>query len=342
MASSQLDRRAIGIAISVAIAALACGRTQQPLEPARGEDAGAHSALDGMSPLGMHDFSPTPVDAGKVGFRPPDVATIADGAPAWGKSVGHTSVVLRVRLAGGAELAFKPESRRGKTRYRGEIAAYRLAKALGLDNVIPAVPRAFDAKALEAALEPGSREIFRTEAVVSGGKVRGAAIPWLQKLEFIPLEEPKWRARWKGWLGASEVPDDQRELAAQIGALVVFDLLEGNWDRWSGANVAIDRPSSTLLFVDNDGAFFDPIPPEPLAALQKQLEKTERFPRALVGALRKMTPISLADALGEDAPGTPLLSARVVSGVDERRRAVLERVDALVKERGEAAVFAFP
>jgi hypothetical protein len=32
----------------------------------------------------------------------------------------------------------------------------------------------------------------------------------------------------------------------------------------------------------------------------------------------------------------------VVSGVDERRRAVLERVDALVKERGEAAVFAFP
>jgi hypothetical protein len=319
--------------------ALTACRTRAPEDTRAPDDAAPAFVLD----VGrLDDLSPTLPDAGKTAFRPPDPATITDGPPAWGKSVGHTSVVLHLRLKGGAELAFKPESRRGKARYRGEIAAYRLAKALGLTNVLPAVPRAFDVKALEAVLEPASREVLRSEAVVTSGKVRGAAIVWLQKLEFIPLEGASWRNRWKGWLGSAELPDDQRELAAQIATLIVFDMLGGNWDRWSGGNVAIDRPTNTLLFVDNDGAFFDPVPPEPLAAQQKQLEKTERFSRALVDALRKMTPVSLADALGEDLPGTPLLGARVVSGIDERRRVVLTHVDELIKGRGEAATLAFP
>jgi len=334
-----VSSRAERLALLVALALAAC-RTAPPEPSGPVVDAAPPSIIpDGFS---LHDLSPSVPDAGKTAFAPPDPATVATGAPAWGKSVGHTSVVFRVRLDGGAELAFKPESRRGKTRYRGEIAAYRLAKALGLSNVLPAIPRTFDAKALEAALEPSAKELFRTEAIVTAGKVRGSAVPWLKKMEFIPLEGAPWRGRWKGWLGAAEIPEDQRELAAQIAALVVFDLLTGNWDRWSGANVAIDRPTNTLLFVDNDGAFFDPIPAEPLAAQRKQLEKTERFPRALIEALRKQTPVSLADAFGEESPGAPLLSAKVVAGVDERRRFVLDRVDALIKERGEAAAYAFP
>jgi hypothetical protein len=55
------------------------------------------------------------------------------------RAVGHTSVVLKLGYAGGARAAFKPASRRGGGRYRGEIAAYLLAKALGLHGrVLPA------------------------------------------------------------------------------------------------------------------------------------------------------------------------------------------------------------
>lgn len=328
------------LALALALgSACACHARSSGDSPALPADASPKLVLDVGT---LNDLSPTLPDAGKQAFQPPDAAAIASGAPAWAKSVGHTSVVLHVRLASGAELAFRPESRRGKTRYRGEIAAYRLATALGLPNVLPAVPRTFDARQLEAALEPGSRELFRSEAIARAGTVRGAGVVWLRKLEFFPIESAPWPARWKGWLGSSEVAGADRALAAQIGTLVVFDVLTGNWDRWSGGNVALDRPTGTVLYVDNDGAFFDPPPAGPLAAQLKQLEKTERFSRSLVAALRKMTPISLADAFGDDAPGTPLLAARVVAGVDERRRTVLARVDRLIEERGDAATLAFP
>src|SRR6185436_15588425 len=191
------------------------------------------------------------------------------------------------------EICFKPESKRGKTRYRGEIAAYRLAVALHLNNVIPAVRRTFDAAELSGALDTGARELFGKEALVRDGKVRGAAMTWITKLEFLPLETPPWRARFASWLAAGEIPDDQRALAAQISTLVVFDLLTGNWDRWSGANVGIDRATNTLLFVDNDGAFFDPPPPGPLAQQTAIVTKAERFSKSFVAALRKLEPVPL-------------------------------------------------
>jgi hypothetical protein len=291
----------------------------------------------------IHDLSPSePPDAGPPVFDGGDPSLLPESTAVSGKSVGHTSVVFKVKLKSGLEICFKPESKRGKTRYRGEIAAWRLAVALGLHNVIPAMPRTFDAAELSTALDANARELFGKEAVVRDGKVRGAAMGWLTKLEFLPLETPPWRTRFTGWLGAGDMPDDQRALAAQISNLLVFDLMTGNWDRWSGANVGIDRPSNTLLYVDNDGAFFDPPPPGPLAAQLAMVNKAERFSKSFVAALRKLEPIPLSDAIGEDMPGTALLSAKVLSGVDERRRKALAHIDELIAKQGEAAILCFP
>ncbi|MEO8878706.1 MAG: hypothetical protein ABI461_24160, partial [Polyangiaceae bacterium] len=55
--------------------------------------------------------------------------------PVHGKSIGHTSVVFKLGLAGGLDAAYKPRSHVGGERFRGEIAAYRIARAWGLDNV---------------------------------------------------------------------------------------------------------------------------------------------------------------------------------------------------------------
>lgn len=315
--------------------ALACGKK---------EDAPIVDASRSILDVGfVHAFSPAPEDAGPALFDAGDPSTVTGSRPKAAKSVGHTSVVFKVRLENGNDVCFKPESKRGKTRYRGEIGAYRLAVLLGLRNVIPAMYRTFNKAELRAALEPQTTtSLFDEEVIARGGEVRGAAMQWLAKMEFIPLESASWRARWGAWLGAGDIPEDQRAIAAQISNMIVFDLLTGNWDRWSGANVAIDRPTSTLLYVDNDGALFDPVPAQPLAQQTKLLEKTARFSRAFVAALRKIDPASLADAMGEETPGVPLFAPSVLAGVMERRKRALDRVDALIEERGEATVLFFP
>ncbi|GAC1352763.1 MAG: hypothetical protein NVS3B20_14570 [Polyangiales bacterium] len=65
-------------------------------------------------------------------------AVIQGGA----KSIGSTSLVLKVSLDGGIFAAFKPESKKHGRLWRSEVAAYRLSQALALDNVPPSTPRA--------------------------------------------------------------------------------------------------------------------------------------------------------------------------------------------------------
>lgn len=273
------------------------------------------------------------------------LAAYATAAPLAGKSVGHTSVAWKLKLDGNLEAAYKPRSHRGGARYRGEIAAYRLAQALGLPNVPRAIPRSFSLTALRGALEPGSaaRDLLDNEVVAdASGAVTGALIPWITGLEFLPLETDEWGMRWRGWLGGGEViPDDQRALAAQISTMIVFDYLTGNWDRWSGGQIGIDRKSGTLLFLDNDGAFFDPPPPAQLAQQLARLTKIWCFPRRFVAALRRLDENAALAAIGEESPGAPLLSPRVLRGLEDRRTGALSIVDAKISERGEARVLPF-
>jgi hypothetical protein len=288
----------------------------------------------------------------------------ATAAPVSGKSIGHTSVVFKLKLEGQLEAAYKPRSRRGKNRYKGEVAAYRTAIALGLSNVPTAMPRAFSLASLEAALgesNPG-RELLDKEAVADeGGQVPGALMPWIPNLEFLPLESEAWRPRWSRWLESQAGPaaDEPAEdadagpqtsapplaalpLAAQMSTMVVFDYLTGNWDRWSGGQIGIARARGTLLFLDNDGAFYDPPPAGPLASQLARLTKIWHFSRRFVRALRAFVPEATRLAIGDDGRGVPLLTDSTLKGVEERRKRALAIIDAKVAERGEPAVLSFP
>src|SRR5580692_10491058 len=117
----------------LAALALGCGKPTDPGPHAVASVAPSVSAAPAVAPSAAMDPFPT-----------------AD--PVSSKSIGHTSYVLKLRLEGGAVAVFKPRSKLplGDRRYRGEIAAYRLATALGLDNVPRAIPRSFDAAKLGA------------------------------------------------------------------------------------------------------------------------------------------------------------------------------------------------
>lgn len=262
------------------------------------------------------------------------------GEPVKAKSIGHTSYVLKLTLSNGVDVVFKARSRLplGDRRYKAEIAAYRLAAALGVDNVPRAVPRAFEATLLRSA------EDFAQKALVDDdGRVRGALMPWIHDYRVLPLEEPEWRARWEPWLtdAHATVPEEQGALAGAVSTLVAFDYVTGNWDRWSGANVAQDGATGKVLYVDNDGAFYESLRPQALARQLALLRRVVRFSRRFVTALRALDANKLRDVFGEESPGSPLLPDAVVQAADARRKTVLEVVDARLSDAGADATFAF-
>src|SRR2546423_1792455 len=83
------------------------------------------------------------------------------------------------------------------------------------------------------------------------------------------------------------------------------------------------------------------VPPGPLAKEIALLQRTERFSRSFVEALRKLDADALARAIGEESPGQPLLSASVLEGVAARRTTVLAAIDKKIAAHGEAAVLVF-
>jgi hypothetical protein len=282
--------------------------------------------------------------------------TVADSAtadpylssrPVSAKSIGHTSYVLKVRLENGLAAVFKPRSSAplGDRRYKGEIAAYRLGRALGLTNLPVAIPGAFPASAIRRALStPDAIDEFDRKATIErDGSLRGALMPWIEHYETLALESGEARARWELWLtdARAEVPEKDRPLARAISTMIAFDYVTANWDRWSGGNVARDTATGTVLFVDNDGAFYDAPPQASLSRQLALLRKITRFSRSFVGALRALDTVGLAEVMGHDLRGEPLLADHILRDVDARRRAVLEVVDAQIARAGESATLAF-
>jgi hypothetical protein len=341
----------VSVCCSGVLVAAACSRgdrgtdsaTPMPTPSASASASGSGSG-SGSGPTTM---TATDASASAEAPRPSSVAAAAPvsdplltAPPIKARSIGHTSFVLKVTLEGGAAAAYKPRSRKrlGDRRYRAEIAAYRLARALGIDNVPRAEPRAFQASALRAACSVGGAADDFDQLALSDadGSVRGAITPWIEKYEVLPLEQPAWRAKWTAWLtdATSDVPGDQHAIARSVSTMIAFDYVTANWDRWSGANIARDGATGNVLFVDNDGAFYEAPPADSLARQLALLKRVVRFSRSFVGALRALDAEKLRGVIGDESPGVPLLSDALVTAADQRRRRAVEVIDA----KGDAAL----
>ena len=292
---------------------------------------------------------PPGVSAARLASATPDagvdpLAAFATAQAISGKPVGHTSLVFKLKLEGGLVAAYKPRSRKplGTHRYKGEIAAYRIARALGLRNVPPALARAFDAKAVRAALAAsGGTAAWDADALPGDdGQVHGALIPWIEGLEFSPIDHGTERTKWETWLlqDGAVIADEDRALAAQISTMLVFDYVTANWDRWSGGNIGFDAATGTLLFIDNDGAFYDTPNRADLDAQLARIARVRRFSKSFVTALRALDAEKLATVVGEETPGAPLLSGKTLAFADERRRRALDVIDDAVARWGPSVM----
>lgn len=281
-------------------------------------------------------------------------AVIQTGA----KSVGSTSAVFKVPLDGGIAAAFKPETRKHGSRWRAEVAAYRLSRALGLDNVPVTVPRAAKLSALVASTKskPMLRLLREQCLPRDDGRLPGAMIAWIPGLSRLALEDdPLWSA-WREWVSVSppersielRVPAstakkirEARVLAPQLSSLIAFDHLTGNRDRWSGHNVLVDVTRTRLVYLDHNLAFDEKLDVASTAKRAMVLHRVERFSRALVTRLRELSAASLREALGFDDLGAPLLNEGQLAATLAHRDELVVWVDGLIAKHGEARVLSF-
>jgi hypothetical protein len=265
------------------------------------------------------------------------------------RQVGTTSVTLRLDLGAGMDAAFKPRTRSHPRGFLAEIAAYRVARLLGMDNVPPVVGRRIPRPLLEERLEtehPEDWEPIRQEILWDApGIVRGAAVYWVPSMSRTELDGYPGLEAASAWLRVdTEIPERSQELARDLSTMLAFDYLIGNWDRFSGGNVSTDQEERRLFVRDHNLAFQVPLPDARYARLRGDLERAQRFSRSFVVAVRAMNERTLRAALAEDPlfEDGPILAPGQIDGVLARRRAFLSYVGALIAVHGADAVLAFP
>lgn len=278
------------------------------------------------------------------------LSAIAEKAPRSLKPVGTTALVFKMDLEGPIDAAWKPRSKRHPFGDRAEVAAFRIGRALGLDNVVPAVPRALALETVRSLLEkqePGRYASVEPELIIENEQIAGAAIYWIPDMHELGLDTKEGMARWRKWLSQDgELPtrDKYLSVAADVSTMVCFDYLIGNWDRFSGANAQGDHDEKRVFVRDHNVAFFEPFPKPLHERVLSRLKNVQRFSRSFVTALKALDADALARALKADTdpPGYEPLDAARVEAVLDRRRALLSYIAANLDHYGEAAVLTFP
>ncbi len=265
---------------------------------------------------------------------------------------GGTSLSLRVEFANGARAAFKPEQTHPQSDPRREIAAYRLDRLLAIGRVPPAKATSIRVQELIDAAEPNYRTYIagrlEDEGIAHDGVLRGELSWWVPEIKLAKIgpyriDEREGRELWTAYLQVgAKIPDESRAMTEQVAALILFDILIDNPDRWTGSNTEMSPDGKTLYFMDNTLAFsiFTLGHEQNLGALRR----ISVFPRRLVARIRALTEDSIVEALRitDDHGLGALLNPTEIHAIIVRRDNLMRYINAQIAEFGEDAVLGLP
>jgi hypothetical protein len=303
-------------------------------------------ALASLPPATAHAQDPLPFVGGDID-QDAILARLDGAVPRRVRQVGTSSVTLRLTLREG-HAAYKPRTSSHPVGYLAEIAAYRVARFLRLDNVPPVVSLSIPRVGMRERFEGDFEEDWEpiNEAILwdRPGASRGAAIYWIPSMEDTDLAEPGGLDRVASWLRIDgAIPEEQRAMARDLSIMLAFDYLIGNWDRFSGGNITTDDAGRRLFMRDHNVAFQAPLTSQRYARMRQLLERVQRFSRSFVEAVEELDEATLRAALAEDPEGSthPILTDDQIRDVMSRRRALLSYVGAQVALHGAEATLSF-
>lgn len=264
------------------------------------------------------------------------------------RNTGGSTISFRVWFTDGGKGLFKPQQSNSIANFRGEIAAYRMSRYLGLHRAPPScgrmMPRADLQRVADSSGDVTFSQRVMSELLSRGDSVPGAMIFWVPGgLDNVPGVE-----RYPELLDQTRpLAEEDRTLAGALSNLILFDFVNDNIDRWSGGNILRQRPSPAqpsppLLYIDNGAAFSvgrDNMGARP-GEQTTRLSRVHRVSRSLVARLRAMTDTDLSRELNLDPLGSPLPAASLAAVIARKDR-VISHVDQLVTQNGESATYAF-
>ncbi|MCS6914460.1 MAG: hypothetical protein RMK29_07005 [Myxococcales bacterium] len=244
---------------------------------------------------------------------------------------GGASITLKAVFVDGSQAAVKPDQLH-VTRYYAEVAAYRVARALGIDRVAPSCVRYFPREVLMHPGMPRSLlERMQAELRVDDeGLVAAAVIQWIPNLRSLRLEKKTW---WQPLLrrGAPWPRDpDQRRRLLEISTMLLYDFIIGNDDRWSGGNTHVT--GDRMVYLDQ-GAAFGRDSKRRRAYVFSRLRQSERFERKVAEALWDL------DVVGLQRELAGLLSVRELRELTERIREAQQYLRRLHEEAPEDSLY---
>lgn len=260
------------------------------------------------------------------------------------RMVGNTSIVMQVLLEGGGKAAFKPLAKPRASGWESELAAYRLAQALGLDNVPVVTLRRIRRETLKTRFVQGGRSSWARSAEAihwlnDGQQAVGAMIHWVDELEDVALGRSEEREAAFAGLRQGEAFDSAQSVRLRDYAnMLLLDYLIGNWDRFSGGNTKAHGPSGRLCIRDHDVAFANPLPERLHSRVLGRLQEAERFDPEVITRLVALDAATLARIVNPEPESRARLSEAQLAALTERRLTALSYISALVDAYGEAAV----
>lgn len=262
--------------------------------------------------------------------------------------IGAVTITFQLQLEGPIDANFRPEARNQPRGWLNEIAAFRVAELLELDNVPPAVATVIDRQRLRRHIDPqwdgDVDELFAYLAFSPQG-LRGSASYWVPNLERTSdLDSAAGILRWSAWLEAgAEIPPESRVIARDLSNMALFDFLIANVDRMSGGNLrTVTNEGERRVVIRDHALAFAARPSDAnMERVLTELERTQTFSRHTYERIVALDRATIEAAM-QDEIGGHLLDEPQLRALLDRREALISYVSALVETYGEDATFVFP